>query len=1160
MPQVTRRGCVRPLFALLLLLIAVQPLSAQSSRDAIQGAVLAPVQGITESVGAIMERDRMQGVVPGIPRDAKPEFPGPPKTLFNPAAPAVSQWPPQNGEASSPALNPQTVGTSFLAIQQSEAGFIPPDSMGSVGPTQVLVVANGRIKVFDKAGVLGPLNTTTNNFFASVGGNTNGTSDPHIRYDRLSGRWFVCIISVSTPNQLMLAVSSGSTITGTSSFTFFLFAGAAASPANFADYPTLGVDKFALYIGVNEFTLPNTFVRCSAFVINKANLIAGTLTLTAFRGVGVSSGIYTPQGADNDDPQATEGYFIGVDIAIFGSLGILRVTNPGGTPTLSAQFNVTVPTTYSPLDQVQPSPAPNLDAVDDRLFAAQLQTNTITASRTLWTAHNIRVNTAGVGGGSGTRNASRWYEIGSLTTTPTLVESGTLFDPAATNPFGYWIPSIAMSRQGHAAIGVSRASLAATGFASVSVAGRLRSDALGTTQAATLVQSSTFPYDVGSSNPRRWGDYSQTAVDPIDGQTMWTFQEYANATNSWGVRVVQLRAPAPVTPSLANPASVVAGLSSVNVTITGTSISGSEFFDPGPDTGGPGFANRIAASISGGVTVNSVTFNSPTQVTLNISTVGAPLGSKNVTITNPDGQSSTGNGILTVIACPAPTPTISAGGPTTFCQGGSVTLTSSVSTGNQWYRNNTAIGGATSSTYSATLSGNYTVVVTDVSGCSGAPSAPTSVTVNPVPATPTISAGGPTTFCQGGSVTLSSSAASGNQWYLNGNPIGGATNQTYSATTSGNYTVIVTLNSCSSSASAVTTVTVNPIPPTPTITPGGPTTFCQGGSVTLTSNAASGNQWYLGVSPISGATNPTYSATAGGNYTVVVTLNSCSSPASAVTTVTVNPIPATPVITATLSVPVGSTGNTASATNHNGSTYTWTLTGGTITSGQGTAVIQYSAGSPGNRMSFSVVETSASGCASAAGTTYVMVDFLDVPPSHVFHTFVIKLARDGITAGCGGGNYCPNTPVSRAQMAVFLLASKHYGTSFLPPPATGTVFADVAATDFAAAWIEDLYAEGITSGCATNPLRYCPTSSLSRAQMSVFLLVGEHGPGYTPPQATGTIFNDVPLGSFAAAWIERLYNEGITGGCSTNPPMFCPNDATTRGQMAVFLVSTFSLP
>src|SRR4029453_13084915 len=145
--------------------------------------------------------------------------------------------------------------------------------------------------------------------------------------------------------------------------------------------------------------------------------------------------------------------------------------------------------------------------------------------------------------------------------------------------------------------------------------------------------------------------------------------------------------------------------------------------------------------------------------------------------------------------------------------------------------------------------------------------------------------------------TLTSSSAAGNQWYLNGNPIGGATSNSYNATASGNYTVQVTDgNSCTSAASAATSVTVNPLPPTPTITPGGPTTFCAGGSVTLTSSSASGNQWYLDGTPIGGATNQSYVATASGDYTTVVTSSGCSSAPSTATTVTVNPIPATPTI------------------------------------------------------------------------------------------------------------------------------------------------------------------------------------------------------------------------------------------------------------------------
>src|SRR5262245_48541848 len=69
-------------------------------------------------------------------------------------------------------------------------------------------------------------------------------------------------------------------------------------------------------------------------------------------------------------------------------------------------------------------------------------------------------------------------------------------------------------------------------------------------------------------------------------------------------------------------------------------------------------------------------------------------------------------------------------------------------------------------------------------------------------------------------------------------------------------------------------------------------------------------------------------------------------------------------------------------------------------------------------------------------------DFLDVPQSSPFHAPVETIIRDGITSGCGGGNYCPSSPVTRAQMAVFLLRAEH-GSAYAPPPATGTVFSDV---------------------------------------------------------------------------------------------------------------------
>ncbi|MBI3175949.1 MAG: S-layer homology domain-containing protein [Chloroflexi bacterium] len=183
--------------------------------------------------------------------------------------------------------------------------------------------------------------------------------------------------------------------------------------------------------------------------------------------------------------------------------------------------------------------------------------------------------------------------------------------------------------------------------------------------------------------------------------------------------------------------------------------------------------------------------------------------------------------------------------------------------------------------------------------------------------------------------------------------------------------------------------------------------------------------------------------------------------------------------------------------------------------------------------------------------------FNDVPINYWSWQFVERLYSAGVTGGCSNSPmlYCPGTTVTRDQMAVFLLRGEH-GSSYTPPAATGSMFADVPQNYWAAAWIEQLATEGITGGCGNG--NYCPSLPVTRDQMAVFLLRGEHGGGYVPPTATGTMFGDVSQNYWAAAWIEQLANEGITGGCGNGD--YCPSTPVTRDQMAVFLVRTFSLP
>jgi RHS repeat-associated protein len=186
--------------------------------------------------------------------------------------------------------------------------------------------------------------------------------------------------------------------------------------------------------------------------------------------------------------------------------------------------------------------------------------------------------------------------------------------------------------------------------------------------------------------------------------------------------------------------------------------------------------------------------------------------------------------------------------------------------------------------------------------------------------------------------------------------------------------------------------------------------------------------------------------------------------------------------------------------------------------------------------------------------------FADVPVGHPQKAQIEGIYRAGITVGCAAGSppsYCPGGNVTRAEMAVFLLRSAE-GPGYTPPACVTPTFSDVACSYWAAAWIEELYRRGITTGCATNPLRYCPTDPVSPAQMSAFLLRSIEGVGYQPPACTTPTYADVPCTYWAARWIEEATRRAITSGCGG--ANFCPDSLLLRRDMAVWLTNGFQVP
>jgi uncharacterized repeat protein (TIGR01451 family) len=357
-------------------------------------------------------------------------------------------------------------------------------------------------------------------------------------------------------------------------------------------------------------------------------------------------------------------------------------------------------------------------------------------------------------------------------------------------------------------------------------------------------------------------------------------------------------------------------------------------------------------TLTSGQGTSSITFSAATSSPISIS-VTASLG----------GCSTPGSASVAVGAF---TPTIT--GATTFCAGGSTTLTSSAGIAYQWLLNGNPISGANGQTYAANAAGSYSVTTTSARGCSGT-SAPVALTQTPSP-TAVVTPSGPTTFCSGSSVTLTSSAASSYQWFLNGVLINAAAGQSFVATSSGSYSVTVTNGSGCSATSTPVTVTVNP---NPTVTITGPNAVCAGGSATLDAGAGFASYaWSTGATTqtitVSPVANTTYSVT-------VTNASGCS--ASASKTITISSGVSSATVTAPASVPNSSAGNTASVPPAQaGSTYTWSISGGTITSGNGTPSIVWTAGS-GPSATISVTITSGS-CTASGSATVTITDAADL--------------------------------------------------------------------------------------------------------------------------------------------------------------------------------------
>ncbi len=221
---------------------------------------------------------------------------------------------------------------------------------------------------------------------------------------------------------------------------------------------------------------------------------------------------------------------------------------------------------------------------------------------------------------------------------------------------------------------------------------------------------------------------------------------------------------------------------------------------------------------------------------------------------------------------------------------------------------------------------------------------------------------------------------------------------------------------------------------------------------------------------------------------------------------------------------------------------TVSVPGGT---GDGSTTLIFSANTTG---ADSVGILSIAGQSIPVTQDFTVQAFSDVLPGSFDFDAVNILFEKGITTGCSTTMYCPNSDLTRSQMAVLVIRGI-FGTGTFPYP-PNPIFKDVPPGSFGYADIQEFSALGITSGCGTD--LFCPAGTVNRDQAAVFFEKARLGGTTLFPYPTTPYFTDVPPTYFAFSEIQRFAADGITTGCGPNA--YCPGDPVTRGQAAIFLV------
>jgi hypothetical protein len=415
---------------------------------------------------------------------------------------------------------------SFEALGD-DGTAIPPDTQGAVGPNHLMVTLNSQVRIQNRSGAQQGI-VSLESFWSSTG--ATGVFDPKVAYDHMSSRWVFCAVSNRRSAASSLLIGTSQTNNPTGNWDLYRV-DADAGNSYWADYPSVGYNKDWIVVTYNAFANSNdAYVKADIYRFEKADLYAGTAATHVKYGDTQGSTIVPASTFDSSlaTMYLTQNLTGNFDFG-GGPVGLLEVE------TITVADGYLFGQAYVSTENIWNDKPPDFaDFAPQQGTTAKIQTGDsrlltlVYRNGSLWAAQTVFLP----GNTTPTRSAVQWWQF---LPDGDVQQLGRIDDGTGTIFRAF--PSLAVNSQNDVLIGYS--TFSSNQFASGSYSFRAGSDLPNTMQSEVLLKGGEDTYfkDFGSGK-NRWGDFSNTVVDPANDLDMWTIQEYAESHVSdesrWG--------------------------------------------------------------------------------------------------------------------------------------------------------------------------------------------------------------------------------------------------------------------------------------------------------------------------------------------------------------------------------------------------------------------------------------------------------------------------------------------------------------------------------------------------------------------------------------------------------------------------------------------------